>query len=264
MVSEAAVDGYDPNQYTGHGEACANGIRSSAYTITKLVCALASLLLTPALAASGPAAGTSLTLPENIDASRPYLFYLHGAWIEEHGLSAAHPDYGRYEYGEITRALSDRGFVVISEARLHRVDPAAYAQLVARQVTALLEKGVPPAHITVIGHSKGAGMVLLLASMLENPAIQYVVMAGCQKLGTPARQDYEVFLRTRAPSLQGRILSLYDRSDQLMATCGEAFARASPARLESREMVLETGRGHGLFYTPDPVWIDPIVAWSVR
>jgi hypothetical protein len=225
---------------------------------------LASLLVMPALAESGPSTTTSLTLPETIDPSRRYLFYLHGAWIEDHGLTAAHPDFGRYQYAEIVHALSDRGFFVISEPRLHEVDSAAYAQLVARQVTALLEKGVPPDHITVIGHSKGAGMVLLLASTLTNPALQFVVMAGCGRSGTPARKNYDQFLAASASLLQGRILSLYDRSDQLMATCGEAFARASPTRIESREIVLDSGHGHGLFYAPDKIWIDPIVAWSTR
>jgi hypothetical protein len=105
-------------------------------------------------------------------------------------------------------------------------------------------------------------MVLLLASALHNPALQFVVMAGCGKPGTPARTGYEQFLVTRAPALQGRILSLYDRSDQLMATCGEAFAKASPTQIESREIALDTGRGHGLFYAPDQRWIDPIVAWA--
>ncbi len=202
--------------------------------------ALIGLLRTPAIAPCGVAGPTSPTVPDPIDAKARYLFYLHGAWIEEHGLDAAHPEYGRYQYAEITRALGDRGFIVISEARLHAVDPAAYAQGVARQVTALLDSGVPPRHITVIGHSKGAWMVLLLASALHNPALQFVVMAGCGKPGAPAREGYDRFVATRAPSLQGRILSLYDRSDQLMATCDEAFARASPARIESREIVLDT------------------------
>jgi Integrase core domain len=112
---------------------------------------LASLLITPALAESGPPSIASLTLPETIDPSRRYLFYLHGAWIEDHGLTAAHPDFGRYQYAEIVHALSDRGFVVISEPRLHEVDSAVYAQLVERQVTALLEKGVPPARASGIG-----------------------------------------------------------------------------------------------------------------
>ena len=228
--------------------------------MAKLI-ALIGLLLAPAIAAYAVASAASPTLPEPVDAKARYLFYLHGAWIEEHGLEAAHPEYGRYQYAEITRALGDHGFIVISEARLHTVDPADYVQGVARQVTALLDKGVPPRHITVIGHSKGAWMVLLLASTLHEPAIQFVVMAGCGKPGTPARGGYDQYLATRAPSLQGRILSLYDRSDQLMATCEEAFAKASPAQIESREVVLDTGRGHGLFYAPDQRWIDPIVAW---
>jgi hypothetical protein len=229
--------------------------------VAKLI-VLIGLLLAPALPAHGAASAAVPTLPEPIDVNARYLFYLHGAWIEEHGLEAAHPEYGRYQYGEITRALGDRGFIVLSEARLHAVDPAVYAQGVARQVTELLGKGVPPRRITVIGHSKGAWMVLLLASALHNPAIQFVVMAGCGKPGTPGRAGYEQFLATGAPSLQGRILSLYDRSDQLMATCAEAFAKASPSRIESREIALDTGRGHGLFYAPDQRWIDPIVAWA--
>lgn len=220
---------------------------------------LASVLVTPAIVRAETA---SASLPHTIDPTRRYLFYLHGAWIEDHGLTAAHPEYGRYQYAEITRALSDKGFIVISDARLHPVDSTVYAEGVARQITALLHQGVPPSHITVVGHSKGAGMVLLLASTVKNPGIHFVVMAGCGKRGGAARSSYEQFLTERAPSLQGRILSLYDRADALMATCSEAFARASPANLDTREIVFDTGRGHGLFYAPDKEWIDPIIAWA--
>jgi hypothetical protein len=210
----------------------------------------------PRLAALGP------TLPDSTDPHRHYLFYLHGAWIEDHGLAATHPQFGRYQYAEITQAFAARGFVVISEARQGPVDPTAYAQAIANQVKTLMGKGVPADNITVAGHSRGARIALLVASMLATPNVRFVIMAGCEKAAGSFGGDHEQFLQTRAPSLQGRMLSLYDRSDQIAGTCAETFAKAPEGTLQYKEVVLDTGRGHGLFFTPQPVWIEPVAAWS--
>jgi len=210
-----------------------------------------SVLGVPELAALGP------TLPDSVDPQAHYLFYLHGAWIEQHGLDAAHPEFGPYRYAAITQAFAARGLVVVSEVRQGNVDPAAYAQAVAAQVKALIGKGVAADRITVAGHSKGGRIALLVASILANPDVRFVVMAGCW-----SRSDDEQFLRTRAASLQGQMLSLYDRSDRIAGSCADVFAKADAAKLQHKEVVLDTGRGHGLFFAPQPVWIDPVVAWS--
>lgn len=195
------------------------------------------------------------------DSSQRHLFYLHGAWIEQHGLRQPHPQHGPYEYERIVRTLADAGFVVISEARLHDVAPPVYAEQIAGQVRELLRRGVPANQITVIGHSKGGHMALLVASLVQEPTMHVVVMAGCGKPGTMFRRSYERFLATHASRLQGHILSIYDAADREAGSCHEAFAAAADG-VESREVVLSTGRGHGLFYTPEPVWLTLVTQWA--
>ncbi len=74
-------------------------------------------------------------------------------------------------------------------------------------------------------------------------------MAGC---GGPT-PDF-------APRLRGRILSIYDRTDDAAGSCRGVFAR-SPG-LATREIVLEVGKGHGTFYTPRTEWLVPVTAWA--
>lgn len=199
-------------------------------------------------------------LPDTIDAKQNYLFYMHGAWIEMKGLNKPHPRHGKYEYDKIVRALSDQGFSVISEARLNRVDSRYYAEKITMQVRDLIGGGVPPVNITVIGHSKGGMIALLVASMLEEMKVNFVVMASCGRKETKFRRVYQRFLETRAEFMRGRLLSLYDSADRTAGTCQEAFSKTS--QISSKEIVLNTGRGHGLFYSPESIWIKEVTVWA--
>ncbi len=89
---------------------------------------------------AGAAGEVHSDVPEAVDPARRHLFYLHGAWIEHSGLERSHPRHGRYEYQAIVRTLAERGFVVISEARLEQTDAETYAKKVATQVRRLLEQ----------------------------------------------------------------------------------------------------------------------------
>jgi pimeloyl-ACP methyl ester carboxylesterase len=137
-----------------------------------------------------------------------------------------------------------------------------YAASVADQVRRLLGQGVPAGHISVIGHSKGGQMTLMVAAILANDAINYVIMAGCGQKNTEYRSGYEKFLKNKASRMKGRILSLYDEVDRTAGTCDEAFSLAKLQ--EQKEKVLLTGRGHGLFYAPEDEWIDAVVEWVGR
>ena len=210
---------------------------------------------------SGPEKGAVYEgLPDRIDPKQKYLFYMHGAWIEVKGLNTPHPRHGKYEYDNIVQGLSDQGFAVISEPRLNRVGLGYYAEMITIQARDLMDGGVPPDNITVIGHSKGGMMSLLVASMLEERRVNFVIMAGCGREQTRFRRIYEKFLEDRAPLLQGRLLSLYDGADRTAGTCQEAFSAAS--QLSSKEIVLHTGRGHGLFYSPESIWIKEVTMWA--
>lgn len=210
---------------------------------------------------SGPGKGAVYKrLPDTIDPKNKYLFYMHGAWIEMNGLNKPHPRHGKYEYEKIVRALSDQGFAVISEPRLNRVDMRYYAEKITMQARDLIEGGVPPDNITVIGHSKGGIIALLVSSMLEEMKVNFVIMAGCGRKETMFRPVYERFLENGAAFLRGRILSLYDRADRTAGTCQEALSAAS--QIYSKEIVFNTGRGHGLFYSPESIWIKEVAMWA--
>jgi len=199
-------------------------------------------------------------IPDEVDPGKNYLFYLHGAWVEQQGLDRPHPQYGRYAYNEIVQELADQGFVVVSEARPGVTQIPQYARKVAQQVRTLLEQEVPAEHITVSGHSKGGHMALFVASLLQESKLNYVVMAGCGKKGTGFGRGFDLFVKNRAAAVKGRILSLYDEEDQIAATCKEAFDRA--AKVETKEVVLKTRRGHGVFYSPETNWIQEVTDWA--
>lgn len=195
-----------------------------------------------------------------VEPEQRYLFYLHGKWIELHGLHHPHPTHGLYEYEHIVRAFADRGYEVISEVRRGEVETEPYARKVADQIRDLFEEGVPPRNITVVGHSKGGQMALIVASLVQEARVNYVIMAGCGKRGAMFRKGYERFLQSQARDLDGRILSLYDSSDREAGSCQEAFDAAPHA--DTKEVVLRTGRGHGLFYAPRSAWVDVVVDWA--
>jgi acetyl esterase/lipase len=205
------------------------------------------LLLAPARALGADRVLRSL--PDKIDPRQEYLIYLHGRIIEEEGLRPTSPQFGVYEYEKILADFAGRGFVVISEPRPRNTDPGAYADKVVGQVRALRRAGVPPEHIAVVGFSKGGGIALLTASRLGEPKVNFVILAGCSD-GTPP----EI-----ARHLQGRILSMFDASDDRATSCKNAFAQAK-GPLVQQEVVLKLGTGHGAFYRPGD-WMDRVVRW---
>lgn len=221
--------------------------------------ALVALAVVLAPAAASGAGEIHREVPVEMDPARHYLFYLHGAWIERHGLGQPHPRHGPYRFADIAAAFAARGFVVIAEARLRETEPPRYAEGIADQVRHLLSRGVAPENITIAGHSKGGMITLATATLLRAPTINFVVMAGCGREGSSFRRGYERFIARRAAALQGHILSLYDRADREAGSCRQALERA--IRVDGREITFSTGLGHGLFYAPRDLWLDAVVSW---
>ena len=188
-------------------------------------------------------------VPASIDPAARYLIYLHGRILEVQGRQATSPDFGRYEYDAILRALADKGLVVISELRGPETD-ASYAKKVGAQVRKLEAAGVPARHITVAGFSKGGFLARATATGLADPALNVVLMAACGRRPDPGRSG----------TLKGRILSLYDESDEMAGSCAALFA----AGMETKEVKLTTGLRHGLFFRPRTDWIDLVAGWALR
>jgi len=188
-------------------------------------------------------------VPDNADPSQRYVIYLHGRIIETSGRRPEHPMYGIYEYDEILGQLANDA-VIISQVRPADTDIAEYAASVAQQVEDLLAQGVPEEHITIVGFSKGGVIAILTAARLANDRISFVLQAACGS-----------WLTTR-PELvpYGRMLSLYESSDNVAGSCSELFARRD-GQLVWEELELALGGGHGAFYRPDPGWMTPTRAW---
>jgi len=191
-------------------------------------------------------------VPSAIDPGARYLIYLHGAIIETQGTRPTHPRFGVYEYEEILSVLAGRGFTVISEARPSGTEVAEYAEKVADQVRTLIDAGVPPEKITVVGFSKGGMIAILTASVLADDRVNFVFIAAC---GRWLDERPEI-----AP--RGRLLALREASDEMIGPCDGLFARAE-GEGERHETVVELGGGHGAFYRPQAEWVDSVVAWAM-
>jgi hypothetical protein len=194
--------------------------------------------------------------PAPLDPTRKYLFYLHGKLIEDQGIPAVSPDFGEYEYAAILQKLSGYGFIVISEQRSKDTDSAEYSVRVSKQVTALLEAGIPPQNITVVGASKGAGIAIFASHLIGNQDVNFVIMGICNPDTVDQFLQYEV-------ALYGNILSIYDSVDNLAGSCQKLFSFSEGKGLSRHnEIVLHVGTGHGILYKPLDEWIMPVVEWA--
>jgi len=212
-------------------------------------------LVTPATGHQLPATGLAdYAFPGSIDATKEYLFYLHGKIIEDQGIPAISPDFGEYEYLAILEKLRGYGFVVISEQRSKGAEGMAYAERVTAQVKTLLEAGVPAKHITVAGASKGGAIAIIVSALLENPEIKFVILAGCNP------ETLQEFRRDQV-RLHGDVRSIYDSKDDLAGSCQELFA-ASDGLGRYDEIVVEVGTGHGILYKPLDEWVAPLAQWA--
>lgn len=189
-------------------------------------------------------------VPGNPDTTKRYLFYLHGLIVEEAGIRPKSEEHGYYEYQLILEELAKEGFIVISEARAKGTEVVPYAEIVVSQIKKLLEKGIAPENITVVGASKGGAISAYVSKMLANQRINYVFLAGL----------FERILKDDNMKLYGNVLSIHDRSDTLPITPGLYFKR-SEGLGNFKEIVLKLDIGHGLLYKPYREWIEPLVDW---
>jgi len=228
---------------------------------TRLACLLWLILLVAcqpeaptAQATDSPTSGTSGTvmssLPDAIDPNGRYLFYIHGRIMEDEGVDAISPQFGLYEFTDILSYLAGAGFKTIGEVRSGSTDVDRYADGVAWQVERLLTEGVPGENITIVGFSKGGYITMLVSSKLGKPELNFVIIAICNE-ETIASPDI---------ALAGRILSLYEASDEYGSSCRPLLARSRDV-VEFDEIEFETGKQHGAFYSADPLWLAPMITW---
>jgi len=133
-----------------------------------------------------------------------YIFFFHNKFVEENYLNVAHPEYGKAEYNEILESYRKDNFIVFSEKRKKNTNAIDYAEKITKQVKALIKKGVPPNHITVIGTSKGGYIAQFVSTFLSNPEVNFVFI-GCFR-------DVDI---QEIPDINfcGNILTIYEKSD---------------------------------------------------
>jgi hypothetical protein len=186
--------------------------------------------------------------PSKPDISSKYIFYLHGSVEEDEGSTE--------KYETAVEAIADYSDIVISEVR-DDTDPNTYAEKLKVQVNGLIDKGVSAKNITISGFSKGSIISLAAAGAIQNPDVNYVLLAGCSDyLNGKYNIDTKIVV--------GRILSIYDSEDEKFGSCSGMIS--SSDKVKFKEIEIDSGKGHKLFRIPKEKfieqWRDPLVNWT--
>ena len=198
---------------------------------------------------------TQYVFPTAIDPTKRYMFYLHGRIIEDQGIPAVSPDYGKYEYESILEKLAGFGFKIISEQRPKNTDGMKYAERVAEQVTELLGAGVPGKNIMVVGASEGAWVTIEVTNFLANKELNFVLIGTCDP------ETIQFFMQQNA-FLYGNVLTIRDSVDEFAGSCQKLFVFSEGKIARHEEIVLHVGTGHGILYNPLDEWILPVIQWA--
>lgn len=187
------------------------------------------------------------------DKDKRYLFFLHNRFLEEHKLDEVHPQYGRTQYQEILETFQEGGLEVISKIRTQTVNARQYATGVINQIDSLIAAGVKPDHITVAGTSKGGYIAQYVATLANNPDLNYVFIASFRTEDLEAIPDI---------NFCGNILTIYEKTDPFGIS---ALPRKESSTCEIKhfkEIELHTGMGHGFLFKPLQEWIEPTIRWA--
>ncbi len=131
---------------------------------------LAALIIGLLLSSASLAVELYTEFPESINPAENYVFYSHGFIVEGDNPRPVSPQYGVYDFPEIKRVLfAMGGFNLIAEQRPAGTEVSVYVNKLVSWVHTLLDAGVPPSHITLLGFSRGAQLTALASSQ---PLIQ--------------------------------------------------------------------------------------------
>ena len=216
--------------------------------IARPLASLAVLLF--AFAAGAEEASISKQFPEQADPAARYVVYNHGAVAEGAKLPRPlSPHFGAYHMPELEQALADPDWHLIVPPRPRDAPAGAYGARVASEVQKLIDEGVAPEHIALIGFSKGGQIVSVASSRLRPNAVRVVLIAACWPWVE------------KAPNIVigGPMLSLRDASDP--ANSCRSLAEHGDGAPSFEEIITNVGDMHGSFFKPHDEWVDPLRAW---
>ena len=181
---------------------------------------------------------------------RKHVFYLHGMIVQVQGINAVSEAFGPYRYTDIVDSLKASGYEVHSEVRPPDTQFEAYVRKISGQIDALIGKGVKAENITVIGASAGAQMAMAVSDQNPNP-VNYVLLAA----------NSDRLEKSYSWQLHGRILGIYERSDQIAGKNYDYWKNRSPDALDFEQLEINTGLDHGFLYQPLREWLKPARDW---
>jgi hypothetical protein len=202
---------------------------------------------------TGGAAQIYDRFPDTIHANERYVIYSHGLIAEGDNPRPISPKYGLYDFPGIKQALFSAGrFNLIAYQRPKNSDFDAYAETLKYWVGRLLNAGVKPSRITLVGFSRGGQLTAYASSDLQSVGINTAILAICE--------DGD-FSRDPPLILGGNLLSIYETSDEL-GSCAKLAARSHLTSF--KEVAISTGKSHGAFFHPLPEWLQPLKAWIAK
>ena len=193
---------------------------------------------------------------QNLETEKDYIFFIHNKFLEENPDGTFSKEYNvKAEYNKILKSFSKDGFVVLSEKRKPNTNATEYAKKIVLQIDSLMQKGVKPNNITVIGTSKGGYIAQYVSTFAKNPNLNFVFIGSFQNTD---------IAEIPAINFCGNILTIYEKSDVFGVT---AVKRKQTSKLkinQFKEIELNTGLKHGFLYIASDEWLKPSKMWATR
>ena len=195
------------------------------------------MLLPLALACAAFMAAPLASAGERTDADARHLIYLPSRdAATDHAANA--------------RAFEERGFSVQVMAQADESDKE-YILRVRDEIRGMIDRGVDPSAITVLGSGRGSPVTALVSVATGNRHVNYVLLGRCDE-NLAANTNFR---------MSGRVLGLRDAGDRSSGSCRPLW-RQSPKVTDRRDLVVHTGMGAALFDAPHEAWMAPVSAWS--
>jgi Phospholipase/Carboxylesterase len=216
------------------------------------------LLFTVCLPVSSEAVEIYAQFPKDIHSDERYVIYSHGRIVEGNDPKPTSAEYGVYDFPRIKSALFEGGgFNLIAVQRPKNDDRDAgfraefnnQVNQLESYVRKLLDAGVKPSRITIVGFSRGGQLTAYASSRLAAMGINTAILAICS--------DGD-FASDPPLALGGNFLSIYEISD-VVGSCAKLAKRSHLTSF--KEVSISTGKKHGAFFQPLPEWIQPLKAW---